>query len=212
MYASLWQAICLTLYSWIKKTHIHVLVSVMLNNMKFYRSCDVILELSPSFRSSLAFFRGGDVRPSGLCFGSNYHLQHKRSVVETLVNRANKIIRKERDKNGRDPARKIKPTQKTKTKKKYSKPNTMLQHALFLLLPVASISAQFFGSYIGFLLNILLNSRSWYSHYKALHGKAPSYIPDMTELVPDITECCSLSVAALWKCLVPEVWSMVSGV
>ncbi len=33
----------------------------MSNNLKFYLSWDWILELSPSFRPSLAFYRGGEV-------------------------------------------------------------------------------------------------------------------------------------------------------
>ena len=52
---------CIFMHAWML-----YLVSVMLNNMKFYRSCiDWILEMIfLGFQPSMAFFKGGDVRPS----------------------------------------------------------------------------------------------------------------------------------------------------
>ncbi len=83
----------------------------------------------------------------------------------------------------------------------------MLQRALWLVLPVASISHQFFGSYIGFLLSTALyrvKFKILILTFKALHAKAPFYIRTMLHLT-NLSECCGLSVPLLWKCLVPEV-------
>ncbi len=69
---------------------------------------------------------------------------------------------------------------------------------------------QLFGSYIGFLWSTMRNSRSWYSHSRSCMGKL---LPTSETCYtwPNLSECCGLSVPLLWKCLLPEVWSMAIG-
>ncbi len=83
----------------------------------------------------------------------------------------------------------------------------MLQHALWLVLPVANTSPQFFGSCIGFLWSTVWNSRFWSHSMPYMRKLRPT--SEICYTWPNPSECCGLCVPLLWKGLVAEVWSMV---
>ena len=88
---------------------------------------DTLVHLGDSGETWVTLYRRATLTDQYLNFGANRHLQHKRSLVETLMNRANKIISKQQHKH-RYQACKINRLTRMEVQKKDkevgSKPNT----------------------------------------------------------------------------------------